>query len=46
MSTPFRCHWYESGGVPLAATVKVADPPAETVRLDGWVVMLGAWLAV
>jgi hypothetical protein len=46
MSVPLRCHWYESGAVPLAATVNVAGRPALTVWFVGCVVIVGAWLAV
>ena len=26
-STPFFCHWYDSGGVPVAVTVSVKESP-------------------
>ena len=38
----FRCHWYASGAVPVAATVKVAVAPAVTVAFAGCVVIDGA----
>ena len=45
--TPLNtCHWYVSGPVPLAATVKVAVPPAHTVLLVGCVVTAGAVFTV
>ena len=37
-----RYHWYASGAVPPADTVKVAVLPFTIVIVDGWVVMLGA----
>ena len=42
MSEPFFCHWYASGAVPLATTVKVAVWPAVTVCAEGCVVIVGA----
>src|SRR5688572_16894295 len=46
MFKPLRCHWYCSGAVPEAATVKLADCPAATVTFAGCEEMLGAVLAV
>jgi hypothetical protein len=42
MSTPFRCHWNESGGLPLAVTLNVTDRPMVTDWLVGCVVIVGA----
>src|SRR6266581_4840190 len=42
MFTPFFCHWYPSGAIPVATTVNVAVCPAVTVWLAGWVVIEGA----
>src|SRR5574341_215189 len=42
MSVPFLCHWYWSGAVPEATTLKVAVCPAVTVWSAGWVVIAGA----
>src|SRR5215510_1575628 len=46
MFTPLRCHWYCSGAVPDAVTLKLAVCPAATVAFAGCVAMLGAVLAV
>jgi hypothetical protein len=35
MFVPLKRHWYESGAVPVAVTVKFASCPMETVRLWG-----------
>ena len=45
MFAPLRCHWYDSGAAPEAATVNVADWPTATVRFDGCDVMLGGAFA-
>ena len=42
MLTPLRCHWYDSGAVPEAETLKVTGEPALTVWLAGCVVIVGA----
>src|ERR1051325_7679081 len=39
---PLKRHWKRRGGVPAAATVKVAVAPAATVRLTGCWVMVGS----
>ena len=41
-SAPLKVHWYVSGGVPDAVTVKVAAPPSVAAWLAGCVVMRGA----
>jgi hypothetical protein len=38
----FFCHWYASGGVPLAATKNVAVDPTEASWLCGFSVITGA----
>jgi hypothetical protein len=38
----FMYHWYASGAVPVALTVKVAVWPVVTVRLVGWEEIVGA----
>ena len=35
-------HWYDSGAVPDAATVKLAGDPGLAVTFTGWVVIEGA----
>ncbi len=45
MFVPPFCHWYVGAGVPVAVTLKLAEPPAVTVWLLGWVVIEGAVLA-
>ena len=39
-----RCHWYFSGAVPVAATLKVTVCPAKATRLVGCFVIWGAVL--
>lgn len=39
-------HWYVSGAVPVATTLKVAVCPTATVWLAGWVVIVGGVLTV
>ncbi len=34
-------HWKDSGVQPLAATLKLAEPPIELVWPIGWLVMAG-----
>jgi hypothetical protein len=41
MAAPSRCHWYVSGAVPVATTLKVAGLPAVTVALTGALVTTG-----
>ena len=43
---PLRRHWYASGAVPLAATVKVTGRFTCTTRPTGWVVIAGAMAMV
>ena len=42
----FFFHWYVKGGVPVAATVKLAGCPGFRVMFTGWVVIEGAELTV
>ena len=44
MFTPPFFHWKVGVGEPLAAAVKVTEPPAFAVWLAGWVVKTGALL--
>jgi hypothetical protein len=37
------CHWTVGDGVPVAAAVNVTEPGAQTLWLDGEVVIAGAW---
>lgn len=46
MATPPLLHWYESGPVPVAATLNVAVFPEEIVWLAGCVVIDGATTAL
>ncbi len=46
MATPPLNHWYVSGPVPLATTLKVAVCPALTVWFAGSVVISGAVFTV
>jgi len=41
MGLPLLCHWYVSGAVPVAVTLKVAVCPAVTVIEAGGTVMAG-----
>jgi hypothetical protein len=41
MGPPLLCHWYVSGAVPVAVTLKVAVCPAVTVIEVGGTVMVG-----
>src|SRR5262245_50234078 len=40
------CHWYESGGPPVAVTLKLAGWPSLTVVSVGCWVIAGAWNAI
>src|SRR5437016_6705889 len=39
MAVPVFCHWYLTGAVPVATTVKVAVGPTVKASLAGWVVI-------
>ena len=41
-ATPSFRHWYVSGAVPVAVTLKLAAWPAVTVLATGWTVIAGA----
>ena len=42
MNAPLKNHWYVTGCVPVAMTLKTAVPFTVTVRLVGWMAMAGA----
>ena len=46
IAKPFLLHWYVMGDVPVAVTANEAVFPANTVWLAGWVVIVGATVAL